>query len=413
MTSDEAYAILGVQKTANEIEIKTAYKRLALRTHPDKNPNDPDASKNFHRVSEAYKRITDPASFHDEDNKGEDISEEEAEMMFNMMFSEMFGGGVFVGSSDFFGCDDDYIDDDDDDDDDDDYGYDDDEARPRGWRAEENLLRAMAMMMAGAKDCGDDDSEDEEYCDEDEDDDDDVDDDEDDDEDDEDETDIHICETDMIRMMIQNLSIGQDVQKKTANGNIKSENLDTVKTVYCGGRLSGQKGKDASSRGLGRMMGGDMDEVAAMFQMMETMENTNGNHSSKLGTNFKTRSKRKIDEDEDSDDWETASDNDDDDDDDDEEEKEVKEEEEKNKKIGVQHKPFKSSTKIPKPASSGTNFSSSLPSSSSSKATIQKSMIDEGIVKGMSEACSVSEGLKVGDRVMVNSRSLLCRSITF
>jgi molecular chaperone DnaJ len=57
MTSVEAYSILGVQKSANEIEIKTAYKRLALQTHPDKNPNDLDASKNFHRVSEAYKRI--------------------------------------------------------------------------------------------------------------------------------------------------------------------------------------------------------------------------------------------------------------------------------------------------------------------------------------------------------------------
>ena len=412
MTSDEAYAILGVQKTANEIEIKTAYKRLALRTHPDKNPNDPDASKNFHRVSEAYKRITDPASFHDEDNDGEDISDAEAEMMFNMMFSEMFGGDGFVGSSDFFGCDDDYIDDDDDD-----YGYDDDEARPRGWRAEENLLRAMAMMMVGAKDCGDDDSEDEEYCDEDDDDDEDEDEDDDEDDDDEDETNIHICEKDMIRMMIQNLSIGQDVQKKTANGNLKSENLDTVKTVYCGGRLSGQKGKESSSRGFGRMMGGDMGEVAAMFQMMETMENANGNHSSKLGTNFKTRSKRKIDEEEDSDDWETADDDDDDDDDDDEDEdedekeEEVKEEEDKNKKIGVQHKPFKSSTKIPKAALSGTGSSSSF--FSSSKATAQKSMIDESIVKGMSKACSVSEGFKVGDRVMVNSRLLFSRSATF
>ena len=406
MTSDEAYAILGVQKAANEIEIKTAYKRLALRTHPDKNPNDPDASKNFHRVSEAYKRITDPASFHDEDNEGENVSEAEAEMMFNMMFSEMFSGGGFGGSSSFFECDDDYMDDND-------YDDDDDDARPRGWRAEEDLLRAMAMMLVGAKDCGDDDSEDEEYWDEDED----ADEDEDDDDDDDEEEEIYnrICDDNKIRMMIQNLSIGQNVQKKTANDNLKSENLDTVNTVFCGGKLSGQKGKESSSRGIGRMMGGGMNEVAAMFQMMESMENTSENHSSKLGKNFKTRSKRKIDEEEeeeedsDDDDWETASDNDDDDDEVEiEEKKKEKEDKDENKKIGVQHKPHKSSAKILKAVSSSTGSFSST-----SKATVQQSMIDEDIVKGMSEACSVSEGFKVGDRVMVNSRLLFTRSITF
>ena len=115
MTTAEAYAIIGVKKSASEAEIKSAYKKLALRTHPDKNPNDPDASKNFLRVSEAYKRITDPSSFHEDDDDGENINEEDFTSMCNMMFAEMFSGSdgeMF----DFFGGDDD--------DDDQDYGND-------------------------------------------------------------------------------------------------------------------------------------------------------------------------------------------------------------------------------------------------------------------------------------------------
>lgn len=94
MTNTEAYAILGLSKKASLADVKSSYKKLALRTHPDKNPNDPDASKKFLSISEAYKRIIDPSSFHDEDGNDEDISEEEMAAMFNMMFSDMFVGGT-------------------------------------------------------------------------------------------------------------------------------------------------------------------------------------------------------------------------------------------------------------------------------------------------------------------------------
>jgi len=91
ITLEEAQRVLGVSANATEAEVKTAYKKLALRTHPDKNPNDPEASKKFLMVSEAYKRITDPSSFHDdEDDQMPD--EEELEAMFNMMFADMMGG---------------------------------------------------------------------------------------------------------------------------------------------------------------------------------------------------------------------------------------------------------------------------------------------------------------------------------
>lgn len=142
MTSAGAYAIIGVKKSATEAEIKSAYKKLALRTHPDKNPNDPDASKNFLRVSEAYKRIVDPSSFHEDDDDGETVNEEDFTSMCNMMFAEMFSGSD-GGMFDFFG---------DDDDDDDDLDYDNDEM---------DMLRAMEMMTGGGEYNDEDDSDDE------------------------------------------------------------------------------------------------------------------------------------------------------------------------------------------------------------------------------------------------------------
>ena len=68
--------------------VKTAYKKLALQTHPDKNPNDPEARAKFQRVSEAYKRITDPSSFEEDEEMGfDDVNE-----MFTAMFADMMGG---------------------------------------------------------------------------------------------------------------------------------------------------------------------------------------------------------------------------------------------------------------------------------------------------------------------------------
>jgi preprotein translocase subunit Sec63 len=52
---DCLYAVLGVKKEADEAEIKKAYRRLALKWHPDKNPERKDrAERMFKRIAQAY-----------------------------------------------------------------------------------------------------------------------------------------------------------------------------------------------------------------------------------------------------------------------------------------------------------------------------------------------------------------------
>ena len=57
--SKDYYETLGVAKTASEAEIKTAFRKLAMKYHPDKNPGDKAAEQKFKEINEAYATIGD------------------------------------------------------------------------------------------------------------------------------------------------------------------------------------------------------------------------------------------------------------------------------------------------------------------------------------------------------------------
>ncbi len=66
------YRILGIDKSATIKEIKSAYRKLARKYHPDLNPNDKDAKKNFQQINEANEVLSDPEKRKKYDQYGKD-----------------------------------------------------------------------------------------------------------------------------------------------------------------------------------------------------------------------------------------------------------------------------------------------------------------------------------------------------
>jgi len=66
------YKILGVSKTANEMEIKTAYRKLARKYHPDLNPGNKEAETKFKEINEANEVLSDPENRKKYDKYGKD-----------------------------------------------------------------------------------------------------------------------------------------------------------------------------------------------------------------------------------------------------------------------------------------------------------------------------------------------------
>ena len=101
------YEVLGVSKTANEDEIKKAYRGLAKKYHPDMNPGDKDAEVKFKEVNEAYAVLSDSDKRSKYDRFGHDAFDPSAgaggfggfggfsgaDFDFGDIFSSFFGGG--------------------------------------------------------------------------------------------------------------------------------------------------------------------------------------------------------------------------------------------------------------------------------------------------------------------------------
>ncbi|HFL8819434.1 MAG TPA: molecular chaperone DnaJ [Candidatus Azoamicus sp. OHIO2] len=97
MNKEDYYFILGVDKSANDMEIKKAYKKLAMKYHPDRNSGDKDAEKKFKKIGEAYEVLSDPKKKEIYDQYGHSGFESTANSYSNStshftdIFSDIFG----------------------------------------------------------------------------------------------------------------------------------------------------------------------------------------------------------------------------------------------------------------------------------------------------------------------------------
>lgn len=103
MVKRDYYEILDVTRDASEEELKKSYRRLALKYHPDRNPNDPVAEEKFKEAAEAYDVLNDPEKRGLYDRYGHDGLQgagfqgfggaEDVFSSFGSIFEELFGFG--------------------------------------------------------------------------------------------------------------------------------------------------------------------------------------------------------------------------------------------------------------------------------------------------------------------------------
>ena len=60
MANKDYYAVLGLEKGASDDEIKKAFRKLAIKYHPDKNQGNKEAEEKFKDINEAYQVLSDP-----------------------------------------------------------------------------------------------------------------------------------------------------------------------------------------------------------------------------------------------------------------------------------------------------------------------------------------------------------------
>src|SRR3977135_1098216 len=104
MAKRDYYEVLGVNKDASEDEIKKSYRKLAMKWHPDRNPDNPKAEEHFKEAKEAYEMLSDPnkrAAYDQYGHAGVDPSAAAGagagfgnfSDAFGDIFSDIFGGG--------------------------------------------------------------------------------------------------------------------------------------------------------------------------------------------------------------------------------------------------------------------------------------------------------------------------------
>jgi molecular chaperone DnaJ len=101
MSKRDYYEILEVSREADEKEIKKAYRRVAMKFHPDRNPDDPDAEDKFKEASEAYEILSDNEKRGAYDQFGHaGVDSQMGGGGFQGNFSDVFGdvfGDIFGG----------------------------------------------------------------------------------------------------------------------------------------------------------------------------------------------------------------------------------------------------------------------------------------------------------------------------
>jgi molecular chaperone DnaJ len=108
MAKKDYYEVLGINRDASEEEIKKAYRKLAMKYHPDRNPDNPKAEEYFKEAKEAYEILSDPQKRAAYDQFGHAGVDPQAGMggfgpagagmggfadAFSDLFSDIFGGG--------------------------------------------------------------------------------------------------------------------------------------------------------------------------------------------------------------------------------------------------------------------------------------------------------------------------------
>ncbi len=107
MSKRDYYEVLGVDKNVTPDELKKAYRKLALKYHPDRNPGDKEAEEKFKEAAEAYDVLSNPDKKARYDqfghagldgaggNGGQGMSMDDIFSSFGSIFGDLFGGGGF------------------------------------------------------------------------------------------------------------------------------------------------------------------------------------------------------------------------------------------------------------------------------------------------------------------------------